>query len=338
MRIELLYFDGCPNHEALLPHLRELLDRADVHEEIRLVRVGSPEDAERERFLGSPTLRIDGRDVDPDADKRADYGFRCRLYRTSSGFGGTPADEWIVEAVRTGSTDTQQIGDHAWPDGALAPRSWASHRLGGLTESKRRLHQRILRSMASGRRVEARHLARWAGDERLDLESAMEELEGRDLALRDPRTGAISVAYPFSASPTAHRVRLAGDVRGYGMCAIDALGVAFMTRQAVEIRSTDAGTRAEIEICVNPHGASDWRPRDAVVVLGCADGGASADCMCPHTNFAVSPASGQAQLDALAGCSGSLLSMPEAIEAGRDIFGALLTNDEETGHARADRA
>ncbi len=109
MRIEVLYFDGCPNHEALLPHLRELLDRAEVDDEIRLVAVESPEAAEREKFLGSPTLRIDGIDVDPGAPMRTDYGFKCRLYRTRSGFAGSPPDEWILEAVRTagqrGSSD-----------------------------------------------------------------------------------------------------------------------------------------------------------------------------------------------------------------------------------------
>lgn len=68
MRIELLYFDGCPNHERFLPRLHELLDRADITHEFQMRRVESIEDAERERFLGSPTLRVDGRDVEPGAD------------------------------------------------------------------------------------------------------------------------------------------------------------------------------------------------------------------------------------------------------------------------------
>ena len=62
MKVELLYFDGCPGHEALVPRLRELLSAADADLELR--RIGSPEDAARERFLGSPTVRINGRDVD----------------------------------------------------------------------------------------------------------------------------------------------------------------------------------------------------------------------------------------------------------------------------------
>ena len=108
VRIELLYFDGCPNHEAFLPHLRELLDRERVTEEVRLRRVESPEEAERERFLGSPTLRIDGRDVEPGAAERRDFGLKCRLYRTDSGVGGVPHDDWIARALRAAQDVTQR--------------------------------------------------------------------------------------------------------------------------------------------------------------------------------------------------------------------------------------
>jgi len=101
MKIELLYFDGCPNHEALLPHLRELLDQARVTSPIELVRVPDEASARRERFLGSPTLRIDGRDVEPGADQRSDFGLKCRLYRTDGGYAGMPADEWVLQALRS---------------------------------------------------------------------------------------------------------------------------------------------------------------------------------------------------------------------------------------------
>jgi hypothetical protein len=100
MKIEVLYFDGCPNHEAFLPRLRELLDRAGVDDEICLRRVESLDAAERERFLGSPTVRMDGRDVEPGAERRADFGLKCRLYRTANGVAGQPADEWIAAALR----------------------------------------------------------------------------------------------------------------------------------------------------------------------------------------------------------------------------------------------
>ena len=58
MRIEVLYFDGCPGHEALLPRLREILARTGVSTEIDLRRIENDELAQRERFLGSPTVRV----------------------------------------------------------------------------------------------------------------------------------------------------------------------------------------------------------------------------------------------------------------------------------------
>lgn len=99
MRVEVLYFDGCPNHEALLPRLRELLAQAGVETEVELRRVEDLEAAERERFLGSPTLRINGEDVEPSAGERVDYGLKCRLFATTDGLQGTPADKWILAAL-----------------------------------------------------------------------------------------------------------------------------------------------------------------------------------------------------------------------------------------------
>jgi len=99
MRVEVLYFDGCPSHEALLPRLRALMERAEVDVPVQLTHVRSIEDAERERFLGSPTLRIDGRDVDPSAAQRQDYGLRCRLYATDHGLRGEIPAELIRAAL-----------------------------------------------------------------------------------------------------------------------------------------------------------------------------------------------------------------------------------------------
>jgi hypothetical protein len=99
MTIELLYFDGCPSHEAFLPRLRELLVEAGVDRPVRQRRVESDDVAQQERFLGSPTLRIDGVDVDPGAAQREDYGLKCRLYSTPDGLRGVPADEWVLDAL-----------------------------------------------------------------------------------------------------------------------------------------------------------------------------------------------------------------------------------------------
>lgn len=98
-RVELLYFDDCPNYETLLPHLRELLRGTGGSAEIELRRIPDHASAQRECFLGSPTVRVDGRDVEPGASERRDFGLKCRLYATGDGLRGTPLDEWVLDAV-----------------------------------------------------------------------------------------------------------------------------------------------------------------------------------------------------------------------------------------------
>jgi len=100
MRIEVLYFDGCPNHEALLPRLRALLASEAITTNIELRRIADDDAAQYERFLGSPTVRVNGRDVEPDAERRTDYGMKCRLYRTPAGLTGEPEEGWLRAALR----------------------------------------------------------------------------------------------------------------------------------------------------------------------------------------------------------------------------------------------
>ena len=106
MKLEVLYFDGCPNHEALLARLRELLVSTGVAADIELVQVEDAQAADRERFLGSPTIRIDGHDVEPGADQRTDYGLKCRLFTTPAGLRGLPAEEWIQAALQRAAADS----------------------------------------------------------------------------------------------------------------------------------------------------------------------------------------------------------------------------------------
>jgi hypothetical protein len=104
IRIELLYFDGCPSHAALVRRLIPLLAQAGVDDALELRRVESDAAAQRERFLGSPTLRIDGTDVDPGAEERHDYGLKCRLYPTGDSLAGTPPDAWVLDALRAAAS------------------------------------------------------------------------------------------------------------------------------------------------------------------------------------------------------------------------------------------
>ncbi len=93
--IEVLYFEGCPNLEPTLSLANEVLSELGLSGEVREVEVRTPEDAERLRFLGSPSVRVNGRDIEPGAEDRTEYALCCRLY----GDLGFPAKELLVDAL-----------------------------------------------------------------------------------------------------------------------------------------------------------------------------------------------------------------------------------------------
>lgn len=98
-RIDILTFDGCPNAEPARALVARVLEDAGVRADVRESVVESPDEAHRLRFLGSPTIRVNGRDVEPSADRRSDYVLACRLYRTPAGAGGLPDESWLRDAL-----------------------------------------------------------------------------------------------------------------------------------------------------------------------------------------------------------------------------------------------
>ena len=93
MTIEIRYFDDCPNWEAT----RDLVV-AITGVEPALRRVATPEEAEALRFLGSPTVLVDG--VDPWADQSRHVGLACRIYRTPEGRpAGAPTEAMLRSAL-----------------------------------------------------------------------------------------------------------------------------------------------------------------------------------------------------------------------------------------------
>ena len=103
--VEILYFDGCPNHEAARALVERVSSEVGVEPELRLVNVPDEEAARRLHFLGSPTIRVAGQDVDPHAAERDDYVLSCRVYRTESGFAGRPDERWVRDALRREARD-----------------------------------------------------------------------------------------------------------------------------------------------------------------------------------------------------------------------------------------
>ncbi len=84
-RIELLYWEGCPSWPRVIDDLREAVREHGLDpESVELREVTNESEAAAERFVGSPTIRIDGRDVDPTGGDEP-YGLTCRLYRLRDG-------------------------------------------------------------------------------------------------------------------------------------------------------------------------------------------------------------------------------------------------------------
>jgi hypothetical protein len=97
--VDVLYFDGCPNHVPALALLERVAGELGLEPALRLVKVADHEAAQRLRFLGSPTIRVGGRDVDPHTEERTDFGLSCRVFRTEAGIAGQPDERWLRDAL-----------------------------------------------------------------------------------------------------------------------------------------------------------------------------------------------------------------------------------------------
>ncbi|MDN4471833.1 DF family (seleno)protein [Demequina zhanjiangensis] len=99
MRVQLLYFDGCPSWREAEARLIRALSRVCATSTVERVLVTDEGHAAELAFPGSPTLRLDGRDLFPVAD--ATVGLACRVYETPDGMQGAPTVEQLVEALAT---------------------------------------------------------------------------------------------------------------------------------------------------------------------------------------------------------------------------------------------
>lgn len=97
--VEVLTFDGCPHGDPTLELVERVVRELGVGAEVRRVDVPDPVAAAAHRFLGSPTIRVNGRDVEPGANERSDFVLSCRVYRTDSGFSGQPNEQWLRDAL-----------------------------------------------------------------------------------------------------------------------------------------------------------------------------------------------------------------------------------------------
>jgi hypothetical protein len=110
MTVEVLYVDGCPHCEAVILRLQAILAESHSTTRIEARRITDERSAVAERFLGSPTVRVNGRDVEPGAEHRRDFGLKCRLYRTPTGLSGEPQDGLLLAALTAVSSPMRSHG------------------------------------------------------------------------------------------------------------------------------------------------------------------------------------------------------------------------------------
>jgi hypothetical protein len=99
-RVTLLWFSECPGHEPARAMVTDVVGRVAPDATIEDVDASRVEVAVALRFPGSPTIRVDGVDIEPGFEDPGDYTPRCRLYRTQAGLGGQPDPRWLEEALR----------------------------------------------------------------------------------------------------------------------------------------------------------------------------------------------------------------------------------------------
>jgi hypothetical protein len=99
--VELLWFDDCPNHPAARSMLEDVIADLAPGTPINDIDATDLRVAERVRFPGSPTIRVDGRDVQPGFEDPGDYTPRCRVYPRDGRLERIPRREWVVAALRT---------------------------------------------------------------------------------------------------------------------------------------------------------------------------------------------------------------------------------------------
>ena len=97
--IEVLYVQDCPHYRGTMALVEQVRAELGIDAELRTSLIVDQAAADQARFPGSPTVRVDGRDVEPGSEPATEYTVGCRLYRLEHRFAGQPEERWIREAL-----------------------------------------------------------------------------------------------------------------------------------------------------------------------------------------------------------------------------------------------
>jgi len=110
MKIEVLYFDGCPHHRPAVERVRRALREEGLAADVEEIKVPDAASAQALGFLGSPTIRINGKDIEPAARASVNFGLMCRTYMEGGVPAGVPPMELIRAALHEAAGSQQGAG------------------------------------------------------------------------------------------------------------------------------------------------------------------------------------------------------------------------------------
>ncbi len=99
MTIEVFFIDGCPNYQPTMDRVHQLLGEMVLKADVVSVPVADSDSARANRFLGSPTVHVDGVDVEPSVRTSSQFGVMCRTYLDGAQRQGVPPTELIRRAL-----------------------------------------------------------------------------------------------------------------------------------------------------------------------------------------------------------------------------------------------
>jgi len=99
-QIEFFFWEDCPSHPEAWTRLQQVMTEVGVEAPVERIEVLTDAEAERLRFPGSPTIRVDGVDIDPAGAAQMGTALTCRVYRLEDGrFSPVPSKEMIHRAL-----------------------------------------------------------------------------------------------------------------------------------------------------------------------------------------------------------------------------------------------
>jgi hypothetical protein len=107
--VEVLAFPGCPNRAAAIALVERVCAELAGNAEIQVRDICDQQAADQARSLGSPTIRVDGHDVDPGAEHCVEYLHTCRLYQGEHSLRGLPEEAWLRQALQDAQARHRQL-------------------------------------------------------------------------------------------------------------------------------------------------------------------------------------------------------------------------------------